>query len=168
MFEILKIFETIKNIDNPIVRMIYMKYTKYRLKKIFFNKFIETIDLSNELLYEFFQFFKCTFENMDINNKYPFVCNVDIDHCILYIEYYDYNIQIKIHDNSCDIEVKYRYKRYTTVSLQTDIRHLNLTPFREIILMTIYNYCVSYIYGLESNLYCKNDVYIDYLEDLFI
>lgn len=167
MFEILKIFETIKNIDNAIVKMIYMKYTKYRLKKIFFNKFIE-MNISNELLYEFFQFFKCTFENIDINDKCPFVRNVDIDRCILYIEYYDFNIQFKILDNSYDIEVKYKYKRHDTVSLHTEIRYLNLTPFREIILMTIYNYCVSYIYGFESNLYCKNDVYIDYLEDLFI
>lgn len=168
MFEILKIFETIKNIDNRIVRMIYMKYTKYRLKKIFFNKFIETMDISNELLYEFFQFFKCTFESMDINDKYPFVCNIDIDRCILYIEYYDFNIQIKILSNSYDIEIKSRQKEYKATTIHTEIRYLNLTPFREIILMTIYNYCVSYIYGLESNLYCKNDVYIDYLEDLFI
>ena len=168
MFEILKIFETIKNIDNPIVRLLYMIYTKYRLKKIFFKKFITNTNISNELLYEFFQFFKCTFENIDLNDKYPLVCNVDIDRCILYIEYYNFIIHIKIIDKSYDIIVKSRTKGYDTTTIHTEIKYLNLTPFREIILMTIYNYCVSYIYGFESNLYCKNDVYIDYLEDLFI
>ena len=168
MFEILKIFETIKNIENPVVRMIYMKYTKYRLKKIFFDKFITNTDLSNELFYEFFQFFKCTYESIGINDKYPFVCNVDNDCHILYIEYYDFDINIKILDKSYDIIIKSISRGYDTTTLHTEIRYLKLTPFREIILMTIYNYCVSYIYGLGSNLYCKNDVYMDYLKDLFI
>lgn len=167
MFELMRAYETARNEKNKFLRFIYTKYTKYKLKKVFFNKFnILNMEINKELVFEFFQFFRCTYEEVmdNMNEKYPYFCTVDIGRHIMYIQYYDYFINIKVRNDRYDIEILNDYSD-RGVTIHPNNEYINLSPIREIILISIYNYCVSYIYGLNSDLYMHHTS--TYIHDLF-
>lgn len=171
MFELVRAYETARNEKNKFLRFIYTKYTKYKLKKVFFDKFfnvygIVNADISKELLFEFFQFFQCTYDEVidNMNEKYPYISTIDIGRHILYIQYYDYFISVKVRNERYDIEIVSDHN-HNGITIHPDNKYINLSPIREIILISIYNYCVAYIYGLDSDLCMHHKS--TYIHDLF-
>lgn len=172
MFELFKAYETAKSEKNKFLRKVYIKYTRYRLKRSFFDKFdLSNIEFNKNLLQEFFQLYNCTkdFVNENINVNYPFISVTNIDNGKFSVNYFSYNIFITL-----------AYDEYNTDIIGNDyggrmITHLvfndkstNYAYVKKIILMAIYNYCVSYIYGYKSNLYKDDESYVNKIKDLSI
>lgn len=168
MFELVRAFETAKSEKNKFLRFICVNYTKHKLKSVFFKKFdINSIEITKEFLEEFFQIYNCISSEMFgyTNTKYPIVIGTTAEYKYIYISYYDFNIDIKVLNNEFNVEIIDPETNGVT-TIHPEMRYLNLSPLRPIILIAIYNYCVAYIYGKNSKLYKKNMDYLNYLYDL--
>lgn len=167
MFELFRVYETATNEKNKLLRTMYTKYAKAKLKSIFFKKFNihnESLEVNRDLLLEFFQLYQCICDKVVINDEYPHVYKIDSKKEILCIRYYNFEITIKMINDEYNINIDckrdYSSETIFSLSFHPDTKYLNMTFLREIILMTIYNYCVSYIYGKNSELYIDDRKYI--------
>ena len=175
MFELLNVYETAISEKNEFLRKIYIAYTRRKLKKVFFKKFLKSKpEINYAYLIEFFQFYNCTQDSVDlhsISNKYPSVNYYNELSMRLSMYYMDYIIKIGV-----VLEGRYVIDIYppnslhyaiSTVSLHFDDEMLNNSFFKEIINMVIYNYCVAYIYG-NNGKFVYNTKLLSMVEDYFI
>ena len=175
MFELAKAYEIARTEKNKFLRFFYLIYTKRKLKSSFFDKFdIEKMVINKDFLMEFLYIYKSIgFTDQDkiylkINKKYPHVILVDPQLQWIELEYYGFGIDIKIvSDDNFNISILRTPKTTDSITHHIDTAVLNMSMFKPIILMTIYNYCVSYIYGYNSSLYIDDKQYIDRLYDLY-
>lgn len=170
MFEILQVFETAKHEKNKYLRKLYTKYTQYKLKKVFFKKMkynIKYMELDNNLLREFKQFYLCTRGNVGQykGNSRIFLVSDD-PYNLFMIDYYDYTIHFLFLEEGCDIEIN-KMISHKSVLIHPEYDEVYSSFWKEIILSAIYNYCVWYIYGKESNLYINTKSYIDILKSKY-
>ena len=172
MFELFRVYETAKSEENKLLRKLVIRYTKKELRKSFFNKFyIDKIEIDKNLLVEFMQLYKSIgfTEHIDQNCKYPHIFLVDPLRECIEIRYYGFAINIQIvNDDEYKVDILFTPKNTNSLTTYLRLNVLNLTVFRPIILMAIYNYCVSYIYGFKSDLYIDDAQYIQRLYDLYI
>ena len=176
MFELLQAYETARHEKNTLFRFIYTRYVRHRLRSSFFIPFKNNINgviLNRELIDEFNQFYDCThfnnFNNIDtvitgVNKENPYMNYITESRCM--IIYYDmYRIVFRFAENVCDIDVERPNGK--TVSVHPENKRFYTGFFAEIIIMAIYNYCVTYIYGKHSDLYINDDRYIEVLKSMF-
>ena len=176
MFELVRAYEVAKNEENKLLRYFYLRYTKRKLKRIFFDKFnIETITLNRDLIREFLQVYssieqdRVTRIHSRVNNTYPHIFSANIQTESIEMRYYGFGIRIQIIGiNDFNVSILFTPTNLSDFTIYPDTRYLNISVFKPIILMAIYNYCVSYIYGYESDLYIDNHQYIDTLYDIHI
>lgn len=160
MFELMRVHEAAKNEKNKFLRYFLLKYSNYRLKKSFFNKFdIKSPDfeINKDFFTEFFQFYNCTSNDVMCKTLYPRILNIDVHRNLIVVNYKYFRIYATIKDDECIIGIsKYMIDvAKTTISIDYKIFKHNILG--TIILMAIYNYCVSYIYGLNSDLYMDDE-----------
>ena len=169
MFELLQAYETAVHEDNIFLRFIYKKYVRHKLKSVFFYPFKERmhyIEFNKDLIEEFTQFFNCTHKDVftGTNKENPYMFYISSLNTMSI--YYDmYLIRFKFMENNCDIEVERPNGK--TVSIHPENEKFYSSFFSEIILMAIYNYCVSYIYGKNSKLYIKHNYYIEQIRSMY-
>ena len=168
MFELMKVFEIASNEENKYLRFIYQKYARYKLRHSFFKKFsIKNIHFNDLFLKEFCQFYNCIDSSIVFNEKYPYIGHINIDIELLYIYYYDYRIKFT-HTGRGEYNIEIiDANKMNTIRLFKSETSLNNFFIKEIILMGIYNICVSYIYGKESDLYIDDKRYIKMLKEYF-
>ena len=176
MFELVRAYEIARSEKNKFLRYFYLKYTKKKLKTYFFNKFdIENMTLNKDLLDEFFHVYQLIdlreqgeIDLLQVNREYPHIDLVDPNSQYMNLMYYGFDIVIKkIDDDDFIVSILRTPKDANTITLHPNTEVLNLMIFRPIILMTIYNYCVAYIYGSNSNLYIDDKRYIQRLYDFY-
>lgn len=177
MIELLKAYETANNEKNKFLRKIYIFYVRKRLKKLFFDKYdISRIKINYTYLCEFFQFYNCTKDSVNIesiNNRYPKLIDCDTENQKITICYMDYVLKFTVIQESryaLDIIPPYYsndYDNSNTINLYINDETLKRSFFAEIINMVIYNYCVGYIYGNKGH-YLFNNEYLYNLEKYFI
>lgn len=150
MFELLMAYETAKSEKNKFVRWFLLKYTRHKLKHMFFDNYdiIKNMQIDNGLFNEIIQFFNTTKHEVSYNNYTPRIIEASMKTSTLYIDFMGYKVDIQIIDKYCDIRVKDNTR---DILYHRDLQFLNLSLFREIIILTIYNYCVLYILGPKSN-----------------
>lgn len=170
MFELMNALETARNINNGFLRWCVEKYTKFRLKKVFFEKFdINNIDLNIRFIHEFYRFYDCICNDIWVNDKFPYICNINTDREIIRIKYYNFTIRIKFHFDHQDYSMNIidSDNDYKVISTHSGIGTNEWSNIKEIFLISIYNFCVAYVYGPQSDLYMDNKSYVEYLKDLF-
>lgn len=146
MFEVLTAYEVANNEKNRFLRSIYLKYTRLKLKKIFFKNFNFDMELNQEFFDEIIQFFNST-ETVEYSRhtpNFPTILNA-FYFGILKIKFYDYEIKITVNDNSDVVIDVLNTKTKEEIGYKRDMKFLNMSIFREIILLAIYNYSVAYI-----------------------
>lgn len=164
MFELVTAYEIAKSEENPILRKLCIMYTKNKLKNVFFKKFdIHHISITDGFLNELYQLYDCIGYRF-INEEYPYIKRISENRSI-FIKYYEYDILITVLRNQYNIDIS---KDNThTITIHPDKKYFDVFFIKEILLMVIYNYCVSYIYGENSDLYIDDDSYRNSLRDLF-
>lgn len=177
MFELVKSYEIAKSENNTILRFVFVNYTKWRLKHIFFKKFnIYDIKFDKNIMYDFFQLYNFIDENdkdfLKQNFKVPYIISATSEIGMFDIKYYEFEIKIRIDSfNLFHIVIANKYENNSILDFYADDYVLNngtKNKIKEIIFMAIYNYCVSYIYGEKSKLYIDDASYITYLKNLYI
>lgn len=171
MFELLQTYETANHEKNDILRFIYIKYIRHKLKSSFFGPFkksIKSMRLNKELLDEFFQFYQCTqintvfrYDNTELRPTINFVS----EYGSINIFYYDYRIKFNIFNDHCNITVEPYFDM--PITIHPEISSFYSGFFAEIIIMAIYNYCVRYIYGNKSKLYVNDMSYIYMINNFY-
>lgn len=172
MFEILQAYETANNENNKLLRFFYLRHVRRKLKSSFFEKFNDNISykyitLNKELLTEFNQFFNCTNTQVfyDKNQPEPFVMGVVDGNMFIY--YHHYRIKYTFLENTCDIEI-YNSDSGKVVLIHPDIDREFDHYFGEIILIAIYNYCVTYIYGNRNrDLYMYDYKWLEIIHTMY-
>ena len=171
MFELMRARESAKNERNKFLRYFLMKYTEIRLRSIFFNRFdIKSPDLviNKEFFDEFFQFYNCTKDGTASNFNYAQIIDINIERQMMIVRYKNHRFYITMNSDECTIVIKqYHFEEdtlSTTIIVDYNIFKSNIPG--TIILMAIYNYCVSYIYGVKSNLY-KDEEFTKLLCDMY-
>lgn len=170
MFELMNALETARNIDNKFLRWCMVKYTKFRLKNIFFKKFdTNNIVLDYNLINEISRFHACVDYDIWMNSNAPNMYYVDIDKSMMGIQYYNFKLIIQFFSNHKDYCVLIRNNKNGNkeITYHPGIRLDEWMPIREIFFISIYNYCVAYTYGQDSDLYINDKSHIGYLEDMF-
>ena len=169
MFELLQAYETAKNERNHIFRLFYTSYVKHKLKKSFFKPFKNSINgmiLNESLIEEFYQFFDCTSKNVytgtNDENPYTFYASSTSG---IYIYYDEYFLKFKFMENNCDINIEKSTGQSVFIHPENEKFYSGF--FAEIIIMAIYNYCVSYIYGKYSKLYINHNSYLDKINSMY-
>lgn len=167
MFEILQAFETARHEKNKLLRFFLMRHVRRKLKTSFFEKFNKSIKYrelkpSKELLEEFNQFFNCTDWFGRVSMRYaiepqPFM--MDVKNNNIYISYHHYRIKYSFLEDTCNIDI-HNYDTGKSVLIHPDIDDVFYGYFGVIILIAIYNYCVTYIYGGDSKLYIYDHHYL--------
>ena len=165
MFEVLQAYETAIHEKNILLRFIYTNRVKRSLKKTFFKKFkasIRNMKLEKSFIEEFNQFHECT---KIINNK---------DFCVyqlsynknLYINYYRYELKFKFLERNCDVEIRDKRSNRAVVLHPEDATFYS-SLFSKIILSAVYNYCVLYVYGEQSDLFIDDDKYVESIKSMY-
>ena len=173
MFELLQAYETAKHEKNKVLRFFYTKYVRHKLKTSFFDKlryniYHMNLKLDRALIDEFIQFYRCVFDIVKIGEpeyrpyliEFSQLWNINIA-C------QDNNhIRYRFLDDSCDIEV-IDYKQGSVIRhLEYDAFYISI--YAEILIIAIYNYCVSYIYGSKSKLFIEDDTYMKNLRVVYL
>lgn len=169
MFELVKAYESARREPNAFLRYFYIIYTKYKLKKIFFDKFSSSLEVNAHFFEEFKQFYQCTFSSILFitscceRNECAYIF---MRHNKFVVRYKGYAIKLNILDNFYSIEID-RYNE--ALSIQQNVEIFNMGWIKEIIIMGIYNYCVAYIYGRKSKLYKdeNSEYFTTVLDQLF-
>ena len=170
MFELLQAYETAKHEKNIVLKFIYKNYVRYRLKSAFFRPFrerIHSMEFNNDLLEEFNQFYNCTSKLVytGVNNEEPYIFYISSDSNVYIITYNNYQFRFKFLENNCDIEVERDDGKI--LSIHPENKKFYSSFFSKIILMAIYNYCVSYIYGKNSKFYINNNYYVEHIKSMY-
>ena len=175
MFELVKACELAKGEKHIFLRFIYTHYTKWALKHAFFEKFdIYTMRVDRKLINEFFQLYDCvnSYAMLDQrqNTLYPYISTVFTDKKVINIQYYNFKIKISMSTLIDEFTVAVTDLGYQNSNLSFHVNEelINKSCMREIILMTIYNYCVAYIYGNKSSLYIDDRSFIKTIKDFYI
>lgn len=168
MFELLQAYETANNEKNKVLRFFYLKHVRKTLKKTFFKPFKDSIcnmTLDKALLDEFSQFYQCTNHDVytGLNKEEPNLHYLLEN--IFYIFYNEAYIRYKFMENNCDIDIE--FATGYTVSTHPENEVFYTSILATIILMAIYNYCVSYIYGKNNELYISDNSYIETIKSMY-
>jgi len=169
MFELLNAYETAKHEKNEFFRFFYVRYVRHKLKNSFFKPFKEVLGnmtLDKKLLEEFRQIFNCVgipgTENCDtLKIKIRFVGSSGA----IYLSYYDYDISYRDKGDHYDIFIE--NEQYRQISIHPEVDNFENSIYAAILLMAIYNYCVTYIYGKHSKLYINDDIYVEKLKYMY-
>jgi hypothetical protein len=175
MFELLNAYEPAKNEKNKVLRYFYLKYVRYKLKKSFFIPFRAMIKnstsddklLDNNLLLEFAHFFNCV-------EQYVSIEDLKSSHINIYfatwshfrVNYYGYNIEYTDRYPTYNIDVVNIHGKHITLHPEHKIFESSI--WASIIIMAIYNYCVTYVYGKDSDLFINNDYYSEVINSMYI
>lgn len=187
LIELVGVMKEIKYLkDSKIRYYAAKKYIQYRLKRDFFDKF----HLGIYILYSMIQELLVLDSDFDHNKQYisdmineiPMVKRVlplmSYGSIEFAFKYYNYDLAVcasskegerwHIHISTYDSD-----ENYITISLHPTLKRLNLdNTLRPIILMSIYNYCVVYVYGEEcldkyNKLLMKDKIYLLKIRDMF-
>lgn len=169
MFELMKAYEIANSEENKLLRSIYLAYTRIVLKRSFFNKFgLDLMDIDKDLLNEFIQLYNCVNESVTVDRAFPYIEKI-INNNQIFIKYYYFKICISYVILDYQIIIIDEMNDNAYISLQLTEDQLNSYPYKEIIFMAIYNYCVSYIYGFTKiNMFMGDTKYASYLKQLYI
>lgn len=169
MFEVFKVYELAKNEKNKLFRFFCIRYVKRELKHKFFDRYRQYVVegkmwLRPESLNEFIQFYECTNDTI-VNNE--FVPQITVSDDILDIKDEGYHVTAKCHWSDTNIRCTLRYDvdhvdlafymhddDFSRTSAMEYYTHYKLIA-NDIIFKAMYNYCVSYVYGENSDLYIK-------------
>lgn len=187
LIELVGVMKEIKYLkDNKIRYYVAKKYVQHRLKKDFFDKF----HLGIHIMYSMIQELLVLDSDFDHNKQYisgmmneipmvkrvlPLISYGSIEFAF---KYYNYDLTVcasgkegerwHIHISTHDSD-----ENYITISLHPTLKRLNLdNTLRPIILMSIYNYCVVYVYGEKcldkyNKLLMKDKIYLLKIRDIF-
>ena len=177
MFELLQAYETATHEKNKVFRFVYTKYVRHKLKTVFFKKFknsIYSIELDKNLIEEFKQFYSCTYDvahylipRADAPSIRPYVDYITGKGTI-YVHYDKYRIKYAFLDDSCDIEIDTKYGKESALLVHPENDIFYESFYSEILIIAIYNYCVSYIYGSKSKLFIEDDTYMKNLRVVYL
>ena len=166
MFELLNAYETARNEKNEFFRFFYIRYVRHKLKKSFFKPFKEIINsmaLDKKLLVEFRQLFNCVGVQDPNNLNYTHI-NFVLDNGDIMVSYYDYTILYMDKENHYDIQIE-NMNRNIIIHPENAVFEHSL--FSIILIMAIYNYCVTYIYGKYSSLHIDNYKYVETIKSTY-
>lgn len=156
MFELLRTCELAKSEKNRFVRFLCIKYVKRELKYKFFDRYKglilnKRISLNVDLFTEFKQFYECTSSETKVRTTFPYICEVDSG--LLKAQCYDKFIMMRANTNHSIIGDIITPECSESFSIHDD--YVNHYKFNVsfMVLRAMYNYCVSYVYGEDSNLY---------------
>lgn len=174
MFELVQAYELAKNEKSKILKPFVVSYTRYKLRKVFFEKFdYQKIFMTKELLKEFFMIYKAInkddkvyLSNESVMSRYPHIIYANDTSNTIRFEYHRYVISIVINENGYNIYVSDKNdKEISYHNLDEDT--FKLTTFNQLLAMVVYNYCVLYVYGFVSDLYIDNPNYIKVIEAMY-
>lgn len=167
MLELVKAYEIAKGEQNKFLRYVYIKYTKYKLKKSFFNKFDFKLTANEDLLNEFIGMYKCINDHVNINKSYPYVEDINFSNEI-HISYCYFSIYLSYIHSNFKINIVDHGNNNSNLTIQLDENEFNKSSYKAILIIAIYNYCVSYIYGYKSKLYVHDKSHMYDLKNLYI
>lgn len=176
MFELLQAYETATHEKNKVFRFVYTKYVRHKLKTAFFKKFrnsIYSIKLDKNLIEEFRQFYNCAYsdvESLGANFSWTTTPYIDFITQIgtVHVYYEKYRIKYKFLDDSCDIEIEEKHGLEDSLLVHPENDIFYESFYAEILIIAIYNYCVSYIYGSKSKLFIEDDTYMKNLRVVYL
>lgn len=173
--------------NNKIKYYIARKYIQHRLKKDFFDKFNLNIPISYNMIQELLIIdsdydYEAQYA-IDIKNEVPIIDYhmvglISYGAIEFHFKYYGYNITVRAYGKE---NHRWNIIMYTvneegedlTISIHPTVGRLNLdNTLRQIILMSIYNYCVVYVYKEAAakkyrNLMIEDKTFILKIRDIF-